>query len=145
MKTLLTLLAAAVFAGQLQAQLLPVSQTDRDLAALDQSISGAQYYLGLYVQSLNRVHSSVWSLPDERLAAALEKVGPAGVAQLIALHEAAADAANQLLDASGTAGPRAQGAPTREFLFNADGTVEIVPLPEPEPEVVEEDEDDQSE
>jgi len=141
MKPILLILAAALVAGNLHAQLLPVSQTDRDLASLDQSISGAQYYLALYVASLNRVHA-FWSLPDDRLKAALEKVGPEGVAQLVSLHEAAADAANQLLDASGTAGPRAQGAPTREFSFNADGSVTIVPLPEPE--VVEPDEDDQS-
>jgi hypothetical protein len=133
MKLLLTILAAALFAVSAHAQLLPMSDAQRDLAQLDRDISGASYYLGLYIASLARVHASVWGQPDDELAAMLAAVGPEGVAQLVALHAAAATAANSIAEAAGVSA-RAPVEPTREFSFNAQGVAVVVPLPEPTPE-----------
>jgi hypothetical protein len=134
MKTILTLLAAICVAGNLNAQsLLPMDSTQRNLAQLDRDISGASYYLGLYIQSLSRVHASVWGKPDAELAAMLTAVGPEGVAQLVALHAAAATAANSIAEAAGIPA-RAPVEPSREFSFDPQtGHATVVPLPEPEP------------
>jgi hypothetical protein len=133
MKTLLTILAAVALAATSQAQLLPMSDTQRNLAQLDRDISGASYYLGLYIQSLANVHASVWGQPDAELAAMLTAVGPEGVAQLVALHAAAATAANSIAEAAGIPA-RAPVDPSREFSFDPKtGQATVVPLPEPEP------------
>lgn len=130
MKPILTILACVTLASTATAQLVPMDSTSRDLSELDRSISGAQYYLALYVSALNRTHATVWSLPDDRLKAALEKVGPAGVAQLVELQIAAGTAANSLMDAAGMAGPRAATVPSREFSWSGN-TVTVTPLPVP--------------
>ena len=133
MKTLLTLLAAALFAVSAHAQsLLPMDSTQRNLASLDRDISGASYYLGLYIQSLAKVHASVWGKSDAELEAMLTAVGPEGTAQLVALHAAAADAANQIAAAAGVSA-RAPVEPGREFSF-VNGVAVVVPLePQAEP------------
>jgi len=132
MKLAHTILAAAFLAGNLNAQsLLPMDGTQRNLAQLDRDISGASYYLDLYIASLARVHASVWGKPDAELAAMLTAVGPDRVAQLVALHAAAATAANQIAEAAGVSA-RAPVEPTREFSFS-NGVASVVPLPEPEP------------
>jgi hypothetical protein len=132
MKPILTILAFAAIAASVNAQsLLPMDSTQRNLAQLDRDITGASYYLGLYIQSLSRVHASVWGKPDVELAAMLTAVGPEGVAQLVALHAAAATAANSIAEAAGIAA-RAPVEPSREFSFNAQGVATVVPLAEPE-------------
>jgi hypothetical protein len=134
MKPILTLLAAALLATNVNAQsLIPMDSTQRNLAQLDRDISGASYYLGLYIASLSRVHSSVWGKPDAELSAMLTAVGPEGVAQLVALHAAAATAANSIAAAAGISA-RAPVEPGREFSFDAQGQAVVVPLPEPTPE-----------
>jgi hypothetical protein len=101
-KPILTILVAGLLlAGHAHAQLLPMNSTQRNLAQLDRDISGASYYLGLYIQSLSKVHASVWGKPDAELAEMLTAVGPEGVAQLVALHAAAATAANSIAEAAG--------------------------------------------
>jgi hypothetical protein len=132
MKTILTILAALALAATVSAQLLPMSDTQRHLAQLDQEIQGAGSYLTLYIASLIRVHAAVWSKPDSELAAMLTAVGPEGVAQLVALHAAAATAANSIAEAAGVSA-RAPVEPTRAFIW--DGTTAVVtPLPAPTPE-----------
>jgi hypothetical protein len=129
MKPILTILAFAAIAASVNAQsLLPMDSTQRNLAQLDRDISGASYYLGLYIQSLSRVHASVWGKPDAELEAMLTAVGPEGVAQLVALHAAAATAANSIAEAAGVSA-RAPVEPSREFSFT-NGVAVVVPLPE---------------
>jgi hypothetical protein len=131
MKTLLTLLAVALFAATAHAQsLLPMDSTARNLASLDRDISGASYYLGLYIQSLAKVHASVWGKPDDELAAMLTAVGEQGVGQLVELHRQAATAANAIAAAAGISA-RAPVEPGREFSF-VNGAAVVTPRPEPE-------------
>jgi hypothetical protein len=132
MKTILSILAALALAATVSAQLLPLSDTQRHLAQLDQEIQGAGSYLGLYIASLSRVHAAVWSKPDAELAAMLTAVGPEGVARLVALHAAAATAANSIAEAAGI-GARAPVQPTRTFTWDG-ATAVVTPLPEPTPE-----------
>jgi hypothetical protein len=128
MKTLAILIALAATAS---AQLLPLDNTQRNLAQLDRDIIGASYYLDLYIQSLSRVHASVWGKPDAELAEMLTAVGPEGVAQLVALHAAAATAANSIAEAAGIPA-RAPVEPTREFSFDPQtGQATVAPLPQP--------------
>jgi hypothetical protein len=134
MKTIPTLITALALAAQCNAQsLLPMSETQRNLAQLDRDISGASYYLSLYIDSLAKIHASVWGKPDAELAAMLTAVAPEGVAQLVALHAAAATAANQIAAAAGVSA-RAPVEPSREFSFDAQGVATVVPLPTPTPE-----------
>lgn len=133
MKTKLILLSACfVLAGNLNAQLLPMSQVDRDIAAINQAAAGTTYYGQLLVTALNNAHAAVWSLPDDRLAAVLNRLGPDQVSALIALHSQTASALNASLDAAGDKGRRALVTPSREYTVGTDGVIVIVPLSEPE-------------
>lgn len=127
---LITILALA---PNIHAQLLPMAQVDRDIASINQSAAGTAYYGQLLVAALNKAHAAVWSLPDDRLAAVLDRLGADQVAALIALHSQTAAALNASLDAAGDTGPRALVNPSREFSWNGN-TVVLVPLPEPPPE-----------
>lgn len=130
MKPILTILAVAAFAATTHAQqLVPLDQTSRDLAELDRNVQGASYYLSLYIQSLNRIQA-FYSLQDERLEAALNKVGPEGVSRLVALQTAAAQGANAIAAAGGL-DARAAEQPSRNWTW-VNGEVVLEPLPEPE-------------
>lgn len=128
MKTaiLITILA---FAPSIHAQLLPMPQLDRDIAAINQSAAGTAYYGQLLVTALNNAHAAVWNLPDDRLAAVLNRLGADQVAALIALHSQTAAALNASLDAAGDTGARAIVSPSREYTIAADGTISVTPLP----------------
>lgn len=128
MKTKLIILACAALAASANAQLVPQTQLETDLYSINRAANGTTYYGQLLVKSLNNAHSAVWGLPDERLAAVLDYLGPETVTGLIALQSATAAALNQSLDAAGDTGPRAIVDPSREFSWNGDSVV-IVPLP----------------
>lgn len=133
MKLALTIIAAALVAGSINAQsLLPMDGTQRNLAQLDRDIQAASWYLSQYIESLSRVHASVWGKSDEDLAAMLSAVGPQGVAQLVELHRQAATAANAIAAAAGVAS-RAPVEPGREYSFDGNGVATVAPLPQPEP------------
>jgi hypothetical protein len=128
MKTKIALLVAAfALLHSLNAQLVPQTQLEADLYSINRAASGTTYYGQLLVQSLNAAHSSVWSLPDARLASVLNHLGPQTVTQLVALQSATAAALNQSLDAAGDTGLRAIVQPSREFSWNG-GSVVITPL-----------------
>lgn len=132
MKTrLLIFLAGLVLSATCNAQLLPMPQVDRDLADISRAADGTAYYGQLLVQSLNSAHAAVWTLPDDRLAAVLNRLGPEAVTGLVELHAATATALNASLDAAGDAGPRALVSPGREFSWEGNSVV-IVPREEPE-------------
>lgn len=128
MKHLLILLLAV----SAQAQLVPQTQLEQDLSAIARAANGTTYYAQLLVQSLNAAHAAVWSLPDNRLIAVLNHLGPESVTGLVTLQVATATALNQSLDAAGDTGPRAVVQPGREFSWD-DATVVLVPLPVVEP------------
>ena len=94
MKKLLLLLAIVALAPTAHAQLVPQTQLEADMANIARSASGTTYYGQLLVQSLNAAHSSVWSLPDDRLVAVLNHLGPQAVTGLAALQSATASALN---------------------------------------------------
>lgn len=129
MKKLLLLVAALALALTAHAQLVPQTQLEQDLFAINRAAQGTTYYGQLLVQSLNSAHASVWSLPDERLVAVLNHLGPEAVTGLVALQAATATALNQSLDAAKDSGPRAIINPSREFSWNGNSVV-LVPLPE---------------
>jgi len=124
----LILLAILAFAPAVHGQLVPQTQLEQDISAISRAASGTTYYGQLLVQSLNAAHASVWSLPDERLVAVLNKLGQESVTGLVQLQSATAAALNQSLDAAGDTGPRAIVQPGREFSWDG-GSVVLVPLP----------------
>ena len=131
MKSIIFVLFIATTAS---AQLLPVPQVDRDIAAINQAAAGTTYYGRQLVTALNNAHAAVWNLPDDRLAAVLNRLGPDQVAALIALHSQTAAALNASLDAAGDTGSRAIVVPGREYTVAADGTITVTPRPESEQE-----------
>lgn len=118
------LIAIVALAPTVQAQLVPQTQLEQDISSISRAASGTTYYGQLLVTSLNNAHSSVWQLPDDRLAAVLTHLGPQTVGGLVQLQSATAMALNQSLDAAQDNGPRAIVSPSREFTW--DGTNAIV-------------------
>jgi len=128
----LILLAIVALAPTVNAQLVPQTQLEQDLSNISRAANGTTYYGQLLVQSLNAAHAAVWSLPDDRLTAVLNHLGPEAVTGLIALQAATATALNQSLDAAKDSGPRAIINPSREFSWNGNSVV-LTPLPEETP------------
>ena len=128
MKQLILILLLA-FAPTVHAQLVPQTQLEQDLSNITRAANGTTYYGQLLVTALNAAHASVWSLPDDRLTAVLNRLGADQVAALIALHSQTAAALNASLDAAGDTGPRAIVSPGREYTIAADGTITVTPLP----------------
>ena len=126
MKQLL-LIALVAFAPNIHAQLVPQTQLEQDLSNITRAANGTTYYGQLLVTALNAANAAVWSLPDDRLTAVLNHLGPEAVTGLVALQSATATALNQSLDAAGDAGPRAVVQPGREFSWDG-GSVVLVPL-----------------
>jgi hypothetical protein len=126
MKKLL-LITILALTPTVHAQLVPQTQLEQDLSAIARAANGTTYYGQLLVQSLNAAHAAVWSLPDARLIAVLNHLGPESVTGLVTLQAATATALNQSLDAAGDAGPRAVVQPGREFSWDGSGVV-LVPL-----------------
>ena len=126
MKQLLLILLLA-FAPNSHAQLVPQTRLEQDLSSIARAANATTYYAQLLVQSLNAAHAGVWSLPDDRLTAVLNHLGPEAVTGLVALQAATATALNQSLDAAGDAGSRAVVQPGREFSWDG-GSAVLVPL-----------------
>ena len=123
----LILIAIVALSTTLSAQLVPQTQLEQDISAISRAASGTTYYGQLLVTSLNNAHSSVWSLPDDRLVAVLNHLGEQAVTGLVALQSATASALNQSLDAAGDTGPRAVVQPGRQFSWDS-GSVVLLPL-----------------
>ena len=123
----LILIAVVALAPTAHAQLVPQTQLEQDISAISRAASGTTYYGQLLVTSLNNAHSSVWSLPDDRLVAVLNHLGEQAVTGLVALQSATASALNQSLDAAGDNGPRAIVQPGRAFSWDGSSVV-LVPL-----------------
>ena len=121
------LIALVAFAPTIHAQLVPQTQLEQDLSNITRAANGTTYYGQLLVTALNAAHAAVWSLPDDRLTAVLNHLGPEAVTGLVALQSATATALNQSLDAAGDAGPRAVVQPGREFSWDGSSVV-LVPL-----------------
>ena len=128
----LILIATIAFAHTVNAQLVPQTQLEQDLSNISRAANGTTYYGQLLVQSLNAAHAAVWNLPDDRLVAVLNHLGPEAVTGLVALQAATSTALNQSLDAAKDSGPRAIVNPSREFSWNGANVV-VVPLPTPSP------------
>jgi hypothetical protein len=119
----LILLAILALAPAVHGQLVPQTQLEQDLFAINRAANGTTYYGQLLVQSINAAHASVWSLPDDRLTAVLNHLGPEAVTGLVALQSATASALNQSLDAAGDTGARAIVQPGREFSWDGSSVV----------------------
>jgi hypothetical protein len=130
MKPILTILAAALVAGNLNAQILPISSEERGIADIDRAASASRYYGELYAQSLSSLHAKIFGLNDATLKAVLEKLGQQQSEELLALYTASAEGINQILAAGGSS-VRAPVERTREWVWSGE-TVTITPLPEPE-------------
>lgn len=125
----LILITIVALAQTVHAQLVPQTQLEKDLSNIARAANGTTYYGQLLVQSLNAAHAAVWSLPDDRLTAVLNHLGPQTVAGLVQLQAATATALNQSLDAAGDTGSRAIVDPTREFSWDGSNVV-LVPIRE---------------
>lgn len=134
MKTLLTLTLSILTIAVTHGQVIPMSQTEQDVATIAKAADSTTYYGQQLVTALNRAHAAVWQLPDERLEAALNAIGATNVVQLVALQSATATAINQALDAVNDGGARAIVEPGREYTVDGEGHIAVTPLPEPEPE-----------
>jgi hypothetical protein len=134
MKTILTILAAALVAGTAHAQLIPQTQEEQDLQELARRVNAAEYYSQLAADALNGIGAFTWSLPDDRLESLLEnpKLGQARVTGLMQLLGAQAQAFNMAFEAAGSP-TRVNATPAREFSWSSPTDVLIVPLPEPTP------------
>jgi hypothetical protein len=131
MKTILTILASVAIAASAHAQsLIPMDTVQRKTAAVDRSVQGTAYYVGLAVQAAARQHAEVWGSSDEELAGLLTAFGPEVTAGLIEQHRQGATALNAIAEMLGISA-RAPVQPSREFSF-VDGVAVVVPLPEPE-------------
>lgn len=122
----LIIITIFALAQTLHAQLVPQTQLEQDLFAINRAAQGTTYYGQLLVQSLNAAHAAVWNLPDDRLTAVLNHLGPQTVASLVQLQAATATALNQSLDAAGDTGSRAIADPSREFSWDGSNVV-LVP------------------
>ena len=123
----LILITILAFAPNIHAQLVPQTQLEQDLSNIARAANGTTYYGQLLVTALNNAHAAVWTLPDDRLAAVLNHLGPEAVTGLVALQAATASALNSSLDAAGDAGPRAVVQPGREYSWDGSSVV-LVPL-----------------
>jgi len=128
----LILIAVVALAPTVNAQLVPQTQLESDLSNISRAASSTTWYGQLLVQSMNSAHAAVWSLPDDRLTAVLNHLGPQTVGGLVQLQSATATALNQSLDAAQDTGPRAIVSPSREFTWDGTNAV-VVPLPTPTP------------
>jgi hypothetical protein len=135
MKTLLTILAAALFAASAQAQLIPQTQQEQDLQEFTRRVAAAEYYSQLAADALNNIGAFAWSLPDARLESLLEnpKLGEARVTGLLQLLGAQAQAFNMAFEQAGSP-TRVNATPSREFSWSSPTNVVLVPLPTPTPE-----------
>lgn len=109
--------------------MITTTQLEKDLAEVQRSVDAASYAVESLARALNRAHASVWQLPDDRLAALLNHLGPAQVQSIFAAHQAIATAANAALDASNRSGVRAYASAGRETNLDSDGRISVVPLP----------------
>jgi hypothetical protein len=130
MKTLLTILTAALFAGTAHAQLIPVTPAERALADIDRAAAASRYYGELYAQSLSTLHAKIFGLDDATLKSVLERLGEQSSEQLLTLYVSSATGINQILAAGGS-GVRAPVERTREWVWSGE-TVTITPLPQPQ-------------
>jgi hypothetical protein len=128
----LILISIIALAQTIHAQLVPQTQLESDLANISRAAQGTTWYGQLLVTSLNNAHAAVWNLPDDRLTAVLNYLGPQTVAGLVQLQSTTAMALNQSLDAAQDNGPRAIVSPSREFTWEGTNAV-VVPLPAPNP------------
>ena len=112
--------------------LIPKTQLDQDLDGLLSSINTIALAAAATATTLNNAHAEFWRLPDERLAAVLNRIGAEKVQEMFDQHFALGSAANAFLDASEFSGPRAVTVRGREITLGADGLFTVVPLPNPE-------------
>ena len=132
MKSILTLLAAALFAATANAQIIPVSPEEAQVARIAQAAAATQYYYELAAQAQARLHSEIFIANDEVLRLVLNKFGPTQSTQLLGLYDASASGINSILAVSGSS-VRAPTEHTRTWTWEGANAV-VVPLPEPEPQ-----------
>ncbi len=132
MKTIHTITAALLVAGNLNAQsLIPVSPEEQQVARIAQAAAATQYYYELAAQAQARLHAEIFITDDETLRLTLNKFGPTVSTQLLSLYDASAGGINQILAATGSS-VRAPTEHTRTWSWNGTNAV-VVPLPTPEP------------
>ena len=134
MKLALAILAAALVAGNINAQsLIPVSPEEAQVALIAREAAATQYYYELAAQAQARLHAAIFIADDETLRLTLNKFGPTVSAQLLGLYDASAGGINQILEATGS-GVRAPTEHTRTWTWDgANAVVQPLPTPAPEP------------
>lgn len=103
-----------------------------DLFDIDRAAKATVYHGHRLAESLNAAHGALWSLPDARLAAVLNQLGPAKLQDLMESHGTIAAAVNAALDHASAPAPRAIIGAGRDIQIAADGTITVTPRPEAE-------------
>jgi hypothetical protein len=106
-----------------------IAQTplETDLFAIERAASGTIYHGQRLAEALNAAHNALWSLPDARLAAALNHLGAAKLNDLMTAHGAIATAVNAALDNASVNGPRAIIEAGRDIEVASNGTITVIP------------------
>lgn len=75
------------------------SQEDIDLEMVDKGMIGVAVKLTFVVLELRSIYDKFWGLPDDRLLAVMNKIGPQKLSQIFAQNTALGEAVNASLDA----------------------------------------------
>lgn len=111
-------------------KLIEATQLDLDLNDIQSNIEMITLSVSSTVQILNNAHSSLWSLPNDRLINILNKLGPEKTQELFNKHFDIATAANAFLDSVEFLGGRAIVTRGKEIALGEDGmfTIKNPPL-----------------
>ena len=111
-------------------ELIPKQQVDIDIANIEASGDTFINAVNAAIFSLNNSHKTLWSLPDDRLTAVLQKLHDNN--QLIPLfmnHNYSAVALNEIKTRSNKEGIKAIDIAGREFQI-IDGVVSLIATPQ---------------
>ena len=109
-------------------ELITKTQLEQDLDGLLSNITTVALATSATAQTLNNAHEAFWSLPDDRLLAALNSLGAEKVQSMFTEHYSIATACNAFLDAAGHDGARAITVRGREIALT-DGVFSLIAPP----------------
>lgn len=111
-------------------QLLPKQQVDIDIADIEASGDTFINAINAAIFSLNNSHKTLWSLPDDRLTAVLQKLHDNNqLMPLFGNHNYSAVALNEIKTRSNKEGIKAIDIAGREFQI-IDGVVSLIAIPQ---------------
>ena len=114
--------------------IIPKTQLEKDIQAIEEASASFSSSINSAIYILNIAYETLWSLPDDRLVAVLQRLYDVGkLMELFIDHNFSAVNLNAISDKAQANGQKAITAAGREFTI-VDGVVALVPLPTPEPQ-----------